>query len=213
MQILDPRIGNQRQKGLVQKVAQKAMARKGYASKVGTFGKLANAGKATRGLRPNRGPGQGLSRARPGGYQDFLDGLSGGPGQQQQGAGYVNTAPTHAALPDSYLNPMENTLNPQQSAQSDVGVPVGTPGETPGTFNAGTPQAPIYTDVGGALSNPNNPAKITASGSLFEGALPSYSQSGPSSPITAPGGLIPLGNGRYYDPHTDTIHGGGGTVL
>jgi hypothetical protein len=250
MQTLDPRIGNQRQKGLIAKVAAKAMARKGYVSKVGTFGKLANAGSQARGLRPNRGPGQRLSVARPQGFQDVLDGMS--QGGVRSGEGYVsanpptyyNTAPVAAALPTSLSNPMQNTLPPD--------VPVGAPNpnaDPNGGFsgiNVGTPGAPIYSDVGGSVSNPSNPAAITPTGSIFEGALPKpvggiesksalgaaklspygpngvptyadiqaglggLQQSAPSSPITAPGGLIPLGGGRYYDPTTDKIHGAGG---
>jgi hypothetical protein len=232
----NPQLGNSRRKSLIGKVATKAMARKGYTGGVSKFGKLANAGKQTRGLRPFRGSNANRSTARPGGYSDFLDGLTGGV---RSGEGWVssdprsvNTAPVQAPLPDSYVNPVDNALNPQQADQQ-AAVPVGTPGAVPGTFNAGTPNAPIYTDVGGALSNPNNPASVTSTGSVFEGALPGYSsanqgldpaianaianhqapalsQAGPSAPISAPGGLIPLGGGRYYDPATDTIRGGGG---
>lgn len=243
MQTLDPRLGNQRRKSMIAKVAQKAMAKKGYASKVGTFGKLANAGKMTRGLRPNRGPGQRTSSARPGGYKDFLDGLSGGPGSQGSGwqgqQQYVNTAPTHADLPDSYTNPVDNTLNPQQDSlqpaqqwQPGDTIPqaqVGTSFLTAGADGSLGPGAPGQGGI--ATGNPEQNAWMAgltenmwnfSTGAGQQGALPAdpthstlgaspnLQQSAPSSPITAPGGLIPLGNGRYYDPATDTIHGTGG---
>jgi len=237
----DPRVGNQRRKSLIGKVATKAMARKGYTGGVSKFGKLANAGKQTRGLRPSRGananhPGGG----RPGGYQNFLDGLSGGgfDGPGGYGAG-VNTAPVQAPIPESYTNPVQNTLTPQEAAAQPSGYtntnpPPNTPtvqeynpdynpatnssingaggtditvggGGGPGGVYFGAPASAAGTDwTAGGFFN--------ADGTLVAPNAP-LTQAAPSAPITAPGGLIPLGGGRYYDPATDTIRGGGGRRL
>lgn len=221
MQTLDPRLGNQRRKSMIAKVAQKAMAKKGYTSKVGTFGKLANAGEQARGLKPNRGPGQRTNMARPGGYQDFLDGLSGGPGGSGSGVtpGSVNTAPTHAGLPDSYVNTMQNTLPPD--------APAGAPAAPTAPFDPNqtyqtTDPTQGYTATGGTSTDPavssaynyginygNSPEAQSAVLGFDTSQFQPLQQSTPSSPITAPGGFIPLGGGRYYDPATDRIMGAG----
>ena len=233
MQTLDPKIGNQRQKGLMAKVAKKAMARKGYVGKVGTFGKLANAGKMTRGLRPNKGPGQQRNHARPGGYMNILDGLN-GQGQAGMGGGYLNTAPVQRAVPDVYRNP----------ATPEAGAPgAPTPGDfggsgsgyTPGqTYTTADPNQD-YLASGGTSQDPNvqnaynwgvnyanSPeAQNAAAGYALGGSglfapgqdvgLGGVLQqpTGPSAPITTPSGLLPLGAGRCDAPKPAGLMGAG----
>jgi len=231
----NPRLGNGRRKQLIGKVASRAMARKGYTGGVSKFGKLANAGKQTRGIRPFKGAGGRTPGARPGGYQNFLDGLLGpgeGYGPGGNGAG-VNTAPIQAALPESYTAPVHNTLTPQQDAiqagdyqagqQYTTADPTqdyvasGGTSQDPAVQNAynwgvnyaaqfdGSAQASALGGTGDGLFAPTGDVGLAGTSTL--------SQSAPSAPITAPGGLIPLGGGRYYDPETDSIRGGiGGRV-
>ncbi len=204
-QIIDPRQGVQRTRNLMTKLAAKAMARKGYKSKVGTFGKVAAGGARPRNLRPNRGPGSGLARgaARPGGFGTFLDGLA--PGKGQPPPSYLNTAPVAAPVPPpmpditqlgtapeewSAENPMPGWMgtNPNPLA--------GTPDPTPGF---GLPDGIVPENY-----NPNPDPGMSIWGVPLD-------QSAPSGPITAPGGLIPLGSGVYYDPVTGQTFGGRGT--
>jgi hypothetical protein len=196
-QITDPRQGFQRNKNLLSKMAAKAMARKGYKSKLGVFGKLAAGGQQTRALRPMRGPGSNALRgARPQGYGDFFDGMDRlGRGQQES---YVNTAPVQAPIPDMYQQHQD-------------------PAMAPAPFVGASGQGAPWVDTGVGTTSPDwdpNPQEVQVGGQSYamfpgdmgHGAL--QQQGGGSSPITAPGGLIPLGGGRYYDPATDTIHGG-----
>lgn len=192
MQTIDPRQGFGRSKALLNKVASKAMARKGYKSRLGVFGRLATSGQQARNLRPARGPGGDRMHrsARPQGYGDVFDGMAVGHRNGEPSGGYVNTAPVQAPIPDIYQGgaPVPG-ITPLPTA------PDGTVGEE-GMWNWGNGG-----DIGGGPptgipGGPEAPPPLTQPG-------------GPSGPILAPGGLIPLGNGRYYDPETQLIHGGG----
>lgn len=211
-QITDPRQGTQRQKALVRKIAQQAMQRKGYKSKVGQFGKMSQVGGQSRGLRPMRGPGNAIARAgRMGGFGNFFDGMNVGPGPGQgqgQLPGYVNTAPVAAAPPSILPGPPTGPIS--------EAYPEGNPNVLAGTTGSDSTGTWTVPDA----YNPTPPEGMSVWGTPLDGspslstsmeAGSNYQQSGPSGQITAPGGLIPLGGGRYYDPASDKIFGAGGS--
>lgn len=204
-QIIDPKQGFNRQKSLLQRVAQKAMTRKGYKSKVGAFGKLASGGLQNRGLKPNRGPGSGiLGAARPGGFGNFFDGMNINPrGGGQAPRGYANTAPVAAAAPTAL--PMQ----PAEAYTSELDpVAQGSwTGENPMPAADNPYAGQTMTDQSGTYTVPENYDPTPEPGMSIWGVP--LEQGSPSGQITAPGGLIPLGGGVYYDPATGQVHGGG----
>lgn len=227
-QTVDPRQGFNRSKKLLNKVAAKAMARKGYKSRLGLFSRMSTQhNQMGRNLRPFSRPGNAnKGGARPQGYGDFFDGLGQGQGGgRSQQEGYINTAPVQAALPDNYW---DSVSQPEDDAPSFAPAPGGAaPGSAyDPTQTYAAPDGMDYYSQGGTSQDPNvanaynwgasfaespeGQSELESMSQLFGTDGQPLQQSAPSSPITAPGGLIPLGGGRYYDPATDTIHGGGG---
>jgi hypothetical protein len=88
-------------------------------------------------------------------------------------------------------NPMGPRIAQAMNPTDNLGGPF-SPGEP------GSPFAPYGPDSG-----PGNQAIMPPA------PLPGQMGAGPGSTAINPGGLIPLGNGTWYDPTTGMIHGGG----
>lgn len=207
---LDPRVGNQRQKSLLQKIAMMAMQRQGYTNAFSRFARLG----ATRGsVRSMTSPG-----SRPGGItrgaQPFGS-LGNAPRGAQAGehlghgmpaggfgTGDVRTAPLQAGLPTDNLNGVGHApvVNPGAI------IPPANPGSNP--FVTG---APGSAGLGGvATADPEYNAFLAGQTDVNPFSVGQAAGGSPASPVTAAGGLIPLGGGMFYDPATGNVHGGPG---
>lgn len=189
---LDPRVGNQRQKKLLQQLAQQAMQRKGYTSKIGRFSKTG----VGRGAIGAIGGLRGASRA---GVKLFGSLGAVTPRGLIDGPGAVRGGRAHIGIPGQQAAPLPR-YEPGDT------IPGMEPGSNP--FVTGQPGG---AGMGGiATSDPEHNAFL---GGLSDvdpfGGFASRPQTSPSSPITISGGLVPLGNGIYYDPETGSIRGGG----
>ena len=214
-QISDPREGFRRNKKLLSKVAAKAMARKGLKSKMGQFSRLGTQhGQMGRNLRPFSRPGNAnRGGARPQGYGDVFDGMN-RQGTGGYAGGYTNTAPVQAEIPDMYgqeANEAPQEYDPYAPAPAPAPNPDGwatpyTPSEQAAL------DSPLNQPGTDGLTPLQNTMIGSSPGATLADVIPGYqplTQSAPSGQITAPGGLIPLGDGRYYDPATQMIHGRG----
>lgn len=210
MQLSLPRLGNERQKrtrsAVVQKLAQQAASKRN----LGRFAKLGT-GAGSRTMAPFQGARAAsilaaASRGRPNLLANRGLGRVGEMMEMRGGGGPAIHVQPPAALPTDYLTPDV----PEQGGGSPFGGLVRGPqaGAAPGGPSVGGQPTAPWSGFGGETGSPTNPAQVMDSGSIFEGALPSYSQQAPSSPLTI-GGLIPLGGGLFLNPETGALHGGG----
>ncbi|MCZ2109500.1 MAG: hypothetical protein LC118_08025 [Dehalococcoidia bacterium] len=196
---LDPKVGNQRQKGLLQKLAQQAMQRKGYTSALGRFAKLGT-GRSPIGRIGGARGGMGqvsklfgsLGAATPKGLEHAI----------KIGEGYVSANP-----PSSGPSASQVGLSQQPQYNPGDTIPPAAVGSNP--FVTGQPGS---AGLGGpATSDPEHNAFLGGLSDIDPfGGFSTTPQTSPSSPIATPGGFVPLGGGLYYDPVHDVIRGQGG---
>jgi hypothetical protein len=143
-------------------------------------------------------PFRGSTHMRP------LGGNRGGlfrpPGQDVSTA-HAPGAPPPFSYPDPGpmdLPSLPDPTDPSQSPQSIQAPNQFDPTQTPPPLTAPSGFSPAPQTAPSGFGGGTPPPQTAPSG--FTGG----------GDASGGGGLIPLGNGMYYDPVTDTVHGGGG---
>ncbi len=194
---IDPREGDRRQKALRARLSAMAEKNKALIGKLGqNRGQVRSVG-AIGGARGARIPQNGS--ARPGGL-NFL---------QPRGFGLGNGGAAPAMNPVFGGGMNRHVSNPLPSQSLEAPLPEPPPWQGPGQgTNSMLPPDRQLEGLG-----PDDPVIS----SFFD--QPQTIQATPYNPATetygaslSAGGLIPLGGGRYFNPATGTIHGGGGPM-
>lgn len=199
LMLRDPREGDRRQKRTLQQILQQlAQRRQAVAGRTGPGRKALAAG--ARGARA-------LGRGRPFGGASFLQPL--GLGSSPLARGQANIPGLQRVI----RNPNPSIPLTSSIFTPDIRAEVG--GELAPLTLGGDGYVPPASSFGFDPFSPGDPGLITGSlsgpGGFTE--LPTWGtgpvlQQGPGGPITV-GGMIPLGGGRYLDPETLVIRGGG----
>ena len=204
---IDPREGDRRQKALRARLAALAQNNKALIGKLGqNRGRVRSMGAVggARGARiaANGAPRPGALNFLPGrGFGLRVGGPVGGPAMHPV---FGAAPPRHAAaqLPTRTLpggptptipNPNQGNIDWVQEQMAAAGLDPSTAISSPAPTMGGGPAQPgmIGPEVGPDMSFLNTVAPD------------SFTQ------LQTSGGLIPLGGGRYMDPTTGVIHGGG----
>lgn len=195
---LDVAQGTARRKALIQQLAQQAAARVQQNRATSRFSSYSQLGTDTTGRRF----GLGRRTATPA--------LAGGGIRATAGGSGLN-------ISDAYTQQAVHGRGQGRPDQSQApGIPVGQPGAQANTNPDGStydPSLPVSAD------NPVNFGGYSSSGQAhtdFATPSPSPAWSGVSASAppgtAAPGGasgMIPLGNGVFFDPSTGLLHGAG----
>ncbi len=203
---MDPRLGNRRQKQLLQQVASKMIQRSRTTNALGRFGRLGNTRGRVRSLTSAGALRQRAGSPKPLSGIDTLQVRGGAPNARYfipTSSGGRGPSPLPVPDPNPGLTNTETmsgslrALPPEQVDQSRLGDPEYQ------RFTAG------LTDVDPFGVGPSTPPPISYDAMLS--ALNTLQGGGPQVQ-SLPNGLISLGNGVFLNPQDGTFFGTGGRL-